>query len=35
MKKKNLFTKKNSRARSLVPVGPFNITEIKDNDSGT
>ena len=35
MKKKNLFTKKNGCARSLVPVGPFNITEIKDNDSGT
>jgi len=35
MKKKNLFTKKNGCAHSLVPVRPFNITEIKDDDSGT
>jgi len=35
MKKKNLLTKKNGCARSLVPVRPFNITENKDDDSGT
>jgi len=27
--------KKNGCARSLVPVRPFNITENKDDDSGT
>jgi len=35
MKKNYLFKKKNSCACSLVPVGPFNITENKDDDSGT
>jgi len=29
MKKNNLFKNKNDCAHFLVPVGPFNITEIK------
>jgi len=35
MKKNYLYAEKNDCARSLVPVGPFNVTEIKANDSGT
>jgi len=34
MMKNYLSAKKNGCAHSLVPAGPFNITEIKANDSG-